>query len=118
MKLQGPETTVSDCKQVMNGFCRRLILWCDKIKRCNTEMFPELSEILDGDILSSRLVKEFVSHMTNLVSEITTRFMEIQEVEKLNFVVDPFTGTTDDVAHISCTAEEELNDIQNNLVAK
>ena len=44
--------------------------------------------------------------------------MEIQELEKLNFVVDPFTATTDDVAHISCTAEEELIDIQNNIVAK
>ena len=44
--------------------------------------------------------------------------MEIQEVEKLNFVVDPFTATTDDVAHISCTADEELIDIQNNIVAK
>ena len=70
MKLQGPETTVIDCKQGMNGFCKRLILWCDKIQRCNTEMFPELSEILYGDILSSPLVKEFVSHITNLVSEV------------------------------------------------
>ena len=84
MKFQGPETTVIACKQVMNDFCKRPIFWCDKIQRCNTEMFPEFSEILDGAILSSPLVKEFVSHMTNLVSEITTRFIEIQEVENLS----------------------------------
>ena len=67
MKLQGSETAVIACKQVMNGFCKRLILWCDRIQRCYTEIFPELSEILDGAILSSPLLKEFVSHMTNRV---------------------------------------------------
>ena len=35
------------------------------------------------------LGKEFVGHMTNVESEITMRFMEIKEVEKLNFVIDP-----------------------------
>ena len=86
LKLQGPETTVIDCKQVMNGFCKRLKLWCDKLQRGNTEMFPGLSEILE-ETLSSCLIKEFVGHMTNVESEITTRFMEIHDPEKLNFVI-------------------------------
>ena len=82
LKLQGPETTVIDCKQVINAFCKRLKLWCDKLQHGNTEMFPGLSEILE-ETLSSSLVKEFVEHMTNVESEITTRFMEIQEADKL-----------------------------------
>ena len=56
--------------------------------------------------------------MTNVESEITTRFMEILEADKLNFVIDPFTATTEDVSHISNTAEEELIDIQSNIAAK
>ena len=60
-----------------------------------------------------------MGYMTNVESEITTRFMEIQEADKLNFVIDPFTAaTTEDVSHISSTAEEELIDIRNNFVAK
>ena len=37
---------------------------------------------------------------------------------QLNFVVDPFSATTDDVAHIGNTAEEELIDLQTNTVAQ
>ena len=51
LKLQGPETTVIDCKQVMNAFCKRLKLWCDKLQHGNTEMFPGLSEILEETII-------------------------------------------------------------------
>ena len=32
--------------------------------------------------------------------------------------IDPFTATTEDVSHISNTAEEELIDIQGNIAAK
>ena len=56
--------------------------------------------------------------MQNLQKEIQRRFQELKTMCQLNFVVDPFSATTDDVAHIGNTAEEELIDLQTNTVAQ
>ena len=104
-------------QQVMNGSCGRLRLWRTKLEHGEFDMFLQLLEIVQSE-LPIDLTKEFVELMTNLVQKINIRFDEIQYTSKLNFVVNPFTVTTDDVAELGNLAQEEFIDIQVNTPAK
>ena len=80
-------------------------------------MFSQLSEMAKCK-LPLELSLIFIQHMDNLEVEINRRFDDIQNVTKLNFVVNPFTATADDVAEIGNKAQEELIDIQVSMTAK
>ena len=117
LKLQGRDSTVIDCMSAMDSFCGRLQLWKKKLKRGETDMFPQVGEVLEQS-LPQHLCKEFVEHLDKLEEEIQTRFMEAQHVRQMNFVVDPFSAETEDVSRLGNRAEEELLDLQHTVGAE
>ena len=117
LKMQGRDSTVIECVSATNSFCGHLQLWQKKLKRGETDMFPQMHEIVERCV-PEHLCQEFVEHLGKLEEEIQSRFAEVQYVRKMSFVVEPFSAKTDEVSHLGNSAEEELLDLQHTVGAE
>ncbi|KAL1250798.1 hypothetical protein QQF64_018594 [Cirrhinus molitorella] len=92
LNLSIQDVTLQYWRQVtINAFRRKIDLWVHKLQRGITDMFPNLSELLDANGMGVDFILNTVtSHLTSL-NEHFSHYFPDTDMEKYDWVQDPFS---------------------------
>ena len=111
LSLQGREVTVFKVDDGISALCKKLTLWCERIRRREFESFPTLSEFLETNHshIDDGTFDLFRTHSTNLSEQLREYFPEPDS--SLEWTRQPFAPLNHDAIDKSGLSERNVNSL-------
>nr|XP_055055877.1 zinc finger BED domain-containing protein 5-like [Misgurnus anguillicaudatus] len=91
LSLQGSYSTILEASDKIVAFRRKLDLWIRKLQTGITDMFPNLSEYLDTNILKVDFMLDTITTHLTLLNEHFGHYFKDIDMENYDWVRDPFS---------------------------
>ncbi|XP_076030851.1 zinc finger MYM-type protein 6-like [Oratosquilla oratoria] len=112
-ELQGNDSTLFSCKEVITAFIGKLKLFWLNLGRREFAQFPSLAsistELLDADLAV------YVDHLKQLHNDMETHFSDLLQMTVPDWFVDPFIAHASEV---DVTLQENVIEVQNDTAAR
>jgi hypothetical protein len=92
----------------ITAFVKKISIWKQEVVNGNTDMFPWRNCFIEENELVLAVVKNILSYLSTLVTQFEKYFPTDRDIEKHDWIRQPFNVPSEKTKHLSLTAQEDL----------
>jgi hypothetical protein len=110
--LQGETAHILLLHNKITAFVKKISIWKQKVVNGNSDMFPWTNNFIEENELGLEVIKNVnLSHLTTLVTQFEKYFPTDWDIEKHDWIRQPFSVPPEKTQHLPLTAQEELDEL-------